>query len=70
MQRCDGVLGRAGDLLDRDNAALIGQLLADLNSDGLTVVVPTHDMALAQAHAHRVIRMEYGRFVGETGGGA
>jgi putative ABC transport system ATP-binding protein len=56
--------------LDRDNAALIGQLLADLNRDGLTVVVATHDMALAQAHAHRVIRMEYGRFVGETGVGA
>lgn len=47
--------------LDRDNAALTGELIADLNRHGLTVIVATHDHALAQAHAHRIIRMEYGR---------
>jgi putative ABC transport system ATP-binding protein len=49
--------------LDRDNAALIADLLSELNRDGLTVVVATHDQTLAQSHARRILRMEYGRIL-------
>jgi putative ABC transport system ATP-binding protein len=49
--------------LDRESAALISELLSELNREGLTVIVATHDQVMAQAHAHRIIRMEYGRFI-------
>ena len=49
--------------LDRENAALIAELISGLNREGLTVIVATHDQAMAQSHAHRVIRMEYGRIL-------
>jgi len=52
--------------LDQDNATQIVQLIADLNRDGLTVIVATHDLAMMQRHAHRIIRMNYGRLVEET----
>lgn len=51
--------------LDRENAALIADLLARLNREGPTVIVATHDLAIAEAHAHRIVRMEYGRIVDE-----
>jgi len=56
--------------LDRDNAALIAEMISDLNRRGLTVIVATHDLAMAQTHAHRIVRMEYGRIVEETSTGA
>lgn len=56
--------------LDRDNAALIADLLARLNRDGLTVIVATHDLAMAESHAHRIVRMEYGKVIGERSVGA
>lgn len=49
--------------LDRDNARLTAELLSELNREGLTVIVATHDLSLAETHAHRVIRMEYGRVI-------
>ena len=52
--------------LDRDNAALIASLLSELNREGLTVIVATHDLAMAETHAHRVVRMEYGRLIADT----
>jgi len=54
--------------LDRDNARAIVALLAELNRDGLTVVMVTHDQAMAQAVAGRVVRMNYGRVVYSGGG--
>jgi putative ABC transport system ATP-binding protein len=56
--------------LDRVNAALIAEMISDLNRRGLTVIVATHDLAMAQTHAHRIVRMEYGRIVEETSTGA
>ena len=49
--------------LDRDNARAIVQLLAELNREGLTIVMVTHDLDLAHATAGRVVRMNYGRIV-------
>ena len=51
--------------LDQDNAGQILQLIADLNEQGLTVIVATHDLALMQKHAHRIVRMNYGRLIEE-----
>jgi len=46
--------------LDFDNATQLGKLLADLNSHGLTVVIATHDLTLAQQIGHRRIHLRYG----------
>lgn len=51
--------------LDRENASNIAALLARLNRDGLTVIVATHDLAMAETHAHRIVRMEYGKVIEE-----
>jgi len=48
--------------LDRENADAIMALLAELNREGLTVILVTHDLDLATQNATRVIRMHYGRF--------
>lgn len=56
--------------LDYENSNQIGQLLRDLNKNGLTVVMVTHDLTLAQAEATRIIKMNYGKIVeNSTGGG-
>ena len=60
--------------LDRDNSIAIADLLSELNRDGLTVVMVTHDIKLAEHCAHRVVRMNYGRVAEprdstEAGGG-
>jgi putative ABC transport system ATP-binding protein len=63
--------------LDRENSLAIADLLCELNRDGLTVVLVTHDGELAARTAERVLRMHYGRIVsddratsdGQTGGG-
>ena len=47
--------------LDYENSRDIVSLLTQLNQDGLTVVMVTHDLELARIHAHRVIQMQYGR---------
>ncbi|MBD3165962.1 ATP-binding cassette domain-containing protein [bacterium] len=47
--------------LDRDNAREIETLLGRLNSEGLTVLLVTHDATLGEQHAGRTVRMEYGR---------
>jgi len=49
--------------LDQDNTDQIAQLLTDLNRDGLTVVMVSHDLELARRCAARTVRMVYGRLV-------
>ncbi len=49
--------------LDQENTIQIAELLADLNRKGLTIIMVTHDMALAEQSAHRVVRMDYGHLV-------
>lgn len=47
--------------LDFENAAQIANLLTELNRKGLTVVMVTHNLEMAQQRANRTIRMQYGR---------
>jgi putative ABC transport system ATP-binding protein len=51
--------------LDHENADQIMSLLAELNARGLAVVMVTHDVEIARRHARRIIRLHYGRVVGE-----
>ncbi len=46
--------------LDSDNGALVLKLLQDLNRDGQTIVIVTHDHGVA-ALAHQVLEMKDGR---------
>ena len=55
--------------LDRDNSRAIIELLSELNRDGLTIVMVTHDLDLAKKAAGRVVRMHYGR-IADGGEGA
>ncbi len=54
--------------LDQENSLLIARTFSELNRAGMTVVLVTHDPALAEGAAHRTIRMNFGRVVGETAG--
>jgi putative ABC transport system ATP-binding protein len=54
--------------LDEDNSSMIAELFTELNGQGLTVVLVTHDMALASRCARRVIRMQYGRVLMDGAG--
>ncbi|WP_369216834.1 ABC transporter ATP-binding protein [Streptomyces flavofungini] len=52
----------------------VGRLLRELNSEGQTVVVVTHDLALARSCTHRTVRIADGRIVdgrvaGDVGAG-
>ncbi len=49
--------------LDQTNTEQLAALLAELHSEGLTIVLVTHDLALADRSAQRVVRMHYGRVV-------
>lgn len=49
--------------LDHVNSDQIGDLLADLNREGLTVIMATHDLGLAGRYARQRIRMDYGKVV-------
>jgi len=49
--------------LDRENSIQIASLLGELNGSGLTIVMVTHDMSMAERAAHRLVRMDYGRIV-------
>jgi putative ABC transport system ATP-binding protein len=52
--------------LDMENSSSIMNLLAELNRDGLTVVMVTHDIEMARRIAGRIIRLHYGQMVEET----
>ena len=47
--------------LDRDNSEQIMTLLSELNRDGITIVLVTHDLELAARYTHRTVRMHYGQ---------
>lgn len=52
--------------LDRKNSELVADLFGQLAAGGQTIVMVTHDGAVAQ-RARRMITMEDGRVVGDTG---
>jgi putative ABC transport system ATP-binding protein len=47
--------------LDQENSSSIASLLGELNRDGLTVVLVTHDVDMARQTAGRIVKMHYGR---------
>lgn len=49
--------------LDLENSRQIAALLADLNQQGLTVIMVTHALDLAQSVSHRVVKMYYGKLL-------
>ena len=51
--------------LDRRNGEIAIALLEDLNRRGQTVLLVTHDEQLAQATAHRIVRLVDGAVVGD-----
>jgi len=55
--------------LDRTSAAEVMALLEEMNRDGLTLIVVTHDPTIA-ARAARILRMDDGRLVEESGSAA
>ncbi len=55
--------------LDPRNAKEIMTLLDEINKRGTTVVVVTHNMEMVKAMNKRVIRMQQGVVVSDTGGG-
>jgi ABC-type lipoprotein export system ATPase subunit len=52
--------------LDHENTLQIGHLLTDLNREGITVIMVTHDLDMARQYAGRMIRMDYGSLVEES----
>jgi putative ABC transport system ATP-binding protein len=53
--------------LDHENADQIMSLLSDLNGRGLTILMVTHDIEIANRTARRIVRMHYGRVAPEPG---
>ena len=51
--------------LDRHNGDIALALLEDLNRRGQTILVVTHDDALARRVAHRIVRLTDGRIVSD-----
>jgi putative ABC transport system ATP-binding protein len=47
--------------LDQDNAEDIADILKDLHREGMTVVLITHDLAMAERLATRAVHLHYGR---------
>lgn len=47
--------------LDEVNAHAIAELMLQLNRDGITIVLVTHDLELARRYARRTLRLHYGR---------
>lgn len=52
--------------LDHDNAQQIAELLQTLNGEGLTVIMVTHNLELAERFARRIVRMNYGKIVSDS----
>ncbi len=49
--------------LDFDNAKQLAELLATLSKNGLTIVLVTHNLEMAEQYSHRIVRMQYGHVV-------
>jgi len=47
--------------LDKENSEAIGELLRELNRDGITIVMVTHDREMAEKCARNIFQMHYGR---------
>ena len=56
--------------LDHDNSLQIAGLLTELNGDGMTVVLVTHDLDMARQTAGGVLHMTYGRIDADGAGDA
>ncbi len=54
--------------LDYENALQITELLSALNRGGLTIIMVTHNLDLAQQYTHRIVRMQYGKVVAAAAG--
>jgi cell division transport system ATP-binding protein len=52
--------------LDEDTARRILDLLTDLNRNGTTVIMATHDLHLLTSHPGRVVQLHAGALVGDT----
>ena len=52
--------------LDRVSAAEISGVLREMNRDGVTVILVTHDPELAVDDIHTTLRLSFGRLVGVT----
>ena len=50
--------------LDSDNAVLVMRLLRELNDDGLTIILVTHDEGVGMS-GNRIVRMRDGRIVSD-----
>jgi cell division transport system ATP-binding protein len=55
--------------LDPDTTAEIIGLFEQLNRDGLTIIMATHNVAVVDAAGHRVVRLDAGRVVRDAAGG-
>ncbi|MFH2050283.1 MAG: ABC transporter ATP-binding protein [bacterium] len=51
--------------LDQENSQLIAELLTEQVNQGLTILLATHDLNLANKYTHRIVRMNYGRMEDE-----
>jgi len=51
--------------LDYDHSQQIADILTDLNSQGIAVVMVTHNTELARRYAHRTVRLVYGQLAEE-----
>ncbi|MBI3194151.1 MAG: ABC transporter ATP-binding protein [Ignavibacteriae bacterium] len=51
--------------LDFENTQQILSLLTSLNKNGLTIVLVTHNLEMAKANSHRIIRMQYGKIIAD-----
>ena len=52
--------------LDQENSTIISNIMGELNHDGMTIVLVTHDLEIARQNARRVIKMNYGRITTST----
>ncbi|MFI3210308.1 MAG: cell division ATP-binding protein FtsE [Peptostreptococcaceae bacterium] len=55
--------------LDRDNSINILNILSQINRDGVTVIMATHDMEMISRYPNRVIKLEGGKIVLDTSKG-
>lgn len=49
--------------LDKDNTLAIANLLRELHAGGLTIVVVTHNLEMAEQYSQRTVKMVYGKVV-------
>ena len=54
--------------LDEKNTNDIMNLLSNLNNQGLTIIMVTHDLTLARSISKKVLRLHYGQIVDQEDG--